>query len=211
MSRRLLRPIAGAALLVLCACVGNTTFTSTWKSPDVTGLTPVGKTIVAVFVSRDESQRRGGEDAMVADLNRFGAHGIPAYTLVPSGTKPDAQAAQAAFKQAGANAVVVMRVVGKDQQITYTPGGPSPAYYGGFGPYWGYGWGAAYDPGYLRTDTVVSVETTVYSLERDKLLWASQSRTTNPDNLPALVNEVADATANEMVKQGLLAPPAKKS
>jgi len=209
MSRRLLRPIAGAALLVLCACVGNTTFTSTWKSPDVSGLTPVGKTIVAVFVSRDESQRRGGEDAMVADLNRFGAHGIPAYTLVPSGTKPDAQAAQAAFKQAGASAVVVMRVVGKDQQITYTPGGPSPAYYGGFGPYWGYGWGAAYDPGYLRTDTVVSVETTVYSLERDKLLWASQSRTTNPDNLPALVSEVADATANEMVKQGLLAPPAK--
>jgi len=209
MARRLLTSMAAAALLILCACVGNTTFQSTWKAPDVSGLSPVGKTIVAVFVSRDESQRRGGEDAMVADLNRFGGNGIPAYTLVPSGTRPTADAARAAFKQAGANAVVVMRVVGKDQQVTYTPGGPTPAYYGGFGPYWGYGWGMAYDPGYLRTDTVVSVETTVYSLDRDKLLWASQSRTTNPDNLPALINEVADATANEMVKQGLLVPPPK--
>ena len=45
----------------------------------------------------------------------------------------------------------------------------------------------------------------MYSLTDDKLLWASTSRTTNPGNLDQLIREVADATANEMAKQGLLA------
>jgi hypothetical protein len=96
--------------------------------------------------------------------------------------------------------------VGRDQRITYTPGYAAPGPYRGFGPYWGYGWGTVYEPGYLQSDTLVSVETLVYSLANDKLLWASTSRTTNPQDLDRLVNEVADVTAKEMVKQGVLAP-----
>jgi hypothetical protein len=42
-------------------------------------------------------------------------------------------------------------------------------------------------------------------LNRDELLWSSTSRTINPKNIDDLVNEVAYATAKEMVKQGLLA------
>jgi hypothetical protein len=193
-------------LLCLCACTETTTFTSTWKAPDVQAVSPVGKTVAAVFVSRDESQRRAGEDVMAADLTARGARGIAAYTILPNEDRVDAEEATARLKQAGANAVVVMRVVGKDQQITFTPGYSGPAYYNGFGPYWGHGWSRAYDPGSVRTDTLVSVETQVYSLERDKLLWAGTSRTTNPRDIIVLVKEAADATAKEMVKQGVLAP-----
>ena len=65
-----------------------------------------------------------------------------------------------------------------------------------------------YQPGTLRTDTLVSVETLVYSLPAEQpsqLLWASTSRTTNPRDIDALVREVAQATTNEMVRQGFLA------
>ena len=198
------RTLTLAVLVCLAACA-TTTFTSTWKSPDVQGLSPVGKTVAAVFVSKDESKRRAGEDALAAALSKRGAHGVAAYTILPDEARMDSEAARAKLKAAGANGVVVMRVVGKDQQITYTPGYAGPSYYGGFGPYWGYGWGSVYEPGYLQTDTLVSVETLVYSLDRDKLLWASTSRTTNPNNINALVAEVSDVTAQEMVKQGLLA------
>jgi chromate transporter len=47
---------------------------------------------------------------------------------------------------------------------------------------------------------------TTKSIGKDKLLWASTSRTANPSNIDTLVNEVADATAKEMKKQGFLAP-----
>jgi len=101
---------------------------------------------------------------------------------------------------------VIMRVVGRDQRITYTPGYAAPGPYRGFGPYWGYGWNAVYEPGYLQTDNLISVETLVYSLTTDKLLWASTSRTTNPKDIDSLVKEVADLTAKEMVKEGILTP-----
>lgn len=189
--------------VLLAACAATTTFTSTWKDPTARPVNPVGKTVAAVFVTPNEGQRRAAEDVMVSALNRHGAHGVASYTIIPSG-RADSNSAQQQLKAAGANGAVIMRVVGKDQQVTYTPGGPSPAYYGRVGGYWGHGWGAAYDPGYLRTDTIVSIETVVYSLEQDKLLWAGTSRTTNPDKLDSFINEVADAAAGEMAKQGVI-------
>jgi hypothetical protein len=205
-----LRTLTIAVLLAVAACAATTTFTSTWRAPDVEPISPAGKTVATVFMSRDESKRRAGEDAMARSLSAYGAHGLPAYTVIPDETAISADAARAKLKEAGANGVVTMRVVGKDQQVTYTPGYTAPTYYGGFGPYWGYGWGSVSSPGYLQTDTLISVETLVYSLDRDKLLWASTSRTTNPENLDTLIKEISDATANEMVKQGLLAKPPGK-
>jgi hypothetical protein len=207
--RSLLRNAMSLVLVLLLAGCATTTFTSTWKAPDAKPVNPSGKTIAAVFVSREESRRRAGEDALAADLRQRGAQPIAAYTILPNDQHGDGETARQRLRQAGAQAAVVMRVVGRDQRVTYTPGVgyAFPSVYYGFGPYWGYGWRSVYEPGYLTTDTVVSVETLVYALQpEDKLLWASTSRTTDPANLGALINDVADATAKEMVKQGLLAP-----
>jgi hypothetical protein len=204
---RLIRNLTLVAMVLsLGACVASTTFSSTWKAPDAQAVSPVGKTVAALFVTRDEGQRRAAEDILAADLTARGAHGIASYTLVPNAQRGDVEAVKATLKQAGVQGVVVMRVVGKDQTITYTPGYVAPPYYGGFGPYWGYGWGRAYDPGYLQTDTYISVETLIYSLNQDKLLWAGTSRTANPSNLNKLIQEVADAAAKQMTEQGFLAP-----
>ena len=37
-----------------------------------------------------------------------------------------------------------------------------------------------YSPSYLRTDTIVNVETLVYDLKADKLVWAGKSESKNP-------------------------------
>ena len=123
---------------------------------------------------------------------------------MPDEGRADAETARQRLKAAGASGAVMMRVVGKDQQINYTPGTAMPAYYGGFGPYWGYGWGTAYSPGYLTTDTILSVETLVYSLNDDKLIWASKSDTVSPTSMNDLVNSLVDATVAEMKKQKVL-------
>ena len=196
----------GVTLLVACAT--STTLTSTWKAPDAQAKSPVGRSIAAVFITDTESLRRAGENALAADLSARGARAFGTYYLLPSESHYDAETAQARLMAAGANAVVTMRVVSTDQRITYTPGtviGPTQR---GFGPYWGSGWRTVYQPGNVRTDTLVSVETLVYSLPAEgtsSLLWASTSRTTNPGGLDALVREVADATARAMAREGFLA------
>ena len=124
----------GLALLV--ACAANTTLTSTWKTPNAQAISPIGKSIAAVFITTDESLRRAGENALAADLSARGARGFGTYYLLPSAEHHDADTAEARLRAAGANAVVTMRVVGRDQRITYTPGQVVTPPYRGFRPYW---------------------------------------------------------------------------
>jgi hypothetical protein len=205
LGQRRLSPGA-AALLLLCAC-STTTFTSTWKAPGAQGIEPAGKTIAALVISSDAATRKSGEVYLANDLTIRGARGVPAYTLLGTDLG-DGEAARKRLRQAGVDGVVVMRPMGKDQRVTYNSGGTSSAfgsYYGGFGSYYGYGWRTTVSAPSVRTDTVVAVETLIYSLKDDKLLWAGTSHTTNPDNLSQLVTEVADAVAKQAASQGLIA------
>ena len=92
------------------------------------------------------------------------------------------------FNQAGIVGVVVLRAAGAKKEVSYSPAYWSAPYYGSFwgGGYYGYGWNSVYDPGYLRTDTIVRVETLVYDLKADKLLWAGMSESTNPSAVQPL-------------------------
>ena len=56
----------------------------------------------------------------------------------------------------------------------------------------------------MRTDTIVSVEILVYSLEQDKLVWAGRSQTTNPEKVGPFIQELTARAAAEMKKQGLI-------
>ena len=197
-----------AALLLLWGCSTNTTFTSTWKAPGAQGIHPAGKTIAALVISSDAASRKSAEVYLANDLTIRGARGIAAYTLLGA-DHGNGEYARSRLKEAGVDGVVIMRAVGKDQRVTYQPGDTSfstfGSYYGGFGSYYGYGWQSTVSTGSVRTDTVVAVETLIYSLKDDKLLWAGTSHTTNPDNLSDLVTEVADAVARQAAKQGLIA------
>ena len=198
-----LRGLICSAAACLSAC-GSTTFISTWKAPDAQRIDPVGKNIVVLVISSDPDRRRDAEVYLANDLSTRGARGIAAYTLIGL-DHPTADYARARFKEAGMDGVVVMRLVGQDQQVIVDPGGFSGSVYGSFGSYYSaYGLAVSYSMGSVQTDTEVTIETLIYSLSKDKLLWASTSRTSNPEGLQELVYEVADAVASEVVKQGLI-------
>jgi hypothetical protein len=185
------------------ACA-TTSFTSSWRAPDAQPVVLAGKKVAALVMSANESTRRAGEDVLAREITARGAQGVPAHTLV---TDPrDEERAKQELATAGVDGVVSMRVVGNEQQVTYTPGvWTAQPYYNRFwGGYYGYGWGAVYDPGYLRTDTIIMIETLVFSNVQDKLLWAGVSRTTNPSRLDSLISEVAGGVARELQKAGLL-------
>jgi hypothetical protein len=101
-----------------------------------------------------------------------------------------------------------MRVVGRETQYTYQPSYWSsyPYYQRFWGGYWGWGWNTVYQPGYLTADQVVSVETLVYSLRQDKLVWAGVSETVSPQEVESFIADLAKAVTKQMTKDGLLGP-----
>ena len=192
------------AMSGLAACA-TTSFNSTWKAPDAQPVGSfAGKKVVGFVATKNEAVRRSAEDALAGELTARGAQGVAGYTVVPPDVTDEARA-KAMVEKTGAVGVVVIRPVGKDKEVYSTPSMYTGPYYGGFwGGYWGYGWGAPWGGGEIRTDTIVTVETLVYSLAQNKLIWAGQSQTTNPSKVDSFVREIVAATAKEMKKAGLI-------
>lgn len=191
---------ASAAVLILAACA-STRFTSTWKNPGASTLGNMqGKTIVACVAVEDEYLRRGVEDALASEVTKRGANGVTSYSVLLPGIKDEALA-KAAFEKIGASAAVVMRPVAGGRDVVSTTAVYGNPYYGGFwGGYWGYGWGTPYRTVTVQTDTIVHVETLFYSLEQNKLVWAGQSKTTNPKGVASFVRELVTSVVWEMNK-----------
>lgn len=192
--------------LTLTACA-TTTFESTWKAPDAGPFTAQGQKIAALVMNTNDAARRAGEDALAREITLAGGQGVPMYSLIPAPDPKSEPEARAALEKAGIVAVVSLRPVGKDKNVYSTPTVYTGPIYGGFwGGYYGYGWGSPWGVtgGEIRTETIVSVETLVYSLKDNKLIWAGESRTTNPTNVDGLVKEIVAAATKEMKQQGLL-------
>jgi hypothetical protein len=198
--------------LTLFACASNP-FVSTWKAPDAQPLQLRGSKVAAVVMMKNEASRRAAEDALAREITARGAQGVPMYTILPEGKPENEAAARAALEQAGMAGAVVMRPVGVEKEVSSTPVTYSaPMYAGYYGGYYGHGWGATWGPstmqgGEIRTDTIVVVETLIYSLRQNKLVWGGQSRSTNPKNVDQLVQKLAAAVAQELEKQGLISAP----
>jgi hypothetical protein len=205
----------GKRWIGLCAVVGlsgcATGLVSSWKAPDAEPFGLRGEKVAAVVMASDQSIRRAGEDALARELSARGAQGIPMYTLLAD-AQPDEAKARVAAEQAGIVGVVVLRPVRIDKELSSTPASYSGPMYGGFwGGYYGLGWGAPWSMhgGELRTDTIIVVETLVYSLPQNKLVWGGQSKTKNPANLDRLIADTAEQVADELVRQGLIAKKVK--
>jgi hypothetical protein len=199
-SARLNAALFGLFAMLLAGC-STTAFRSTWKAPDARPVSAAGEKVIALVVSANEASRRAAEDALARELTKRGATGIPAYSILGGVDVRDEGKIREAFEKTGAVGVVVLRPVGKEKEVYSTP----PVYTGPYGTFWGGYYGGAWTGGHVRTDTIVIVETLVYSLRQNKLVWAGESRTTNPAGVDALVEEVAAEAAATMKEQGVLA------
>lgn len=207
MTKRKMLTIACCLPLLVAGCA-TTSFTSVWKAPDAGPLQfKAGDKVIALVIAEQESLRRSGEANLADILDQRGLQGVPAYTLANASDLKNETKAKQVIDASGAVGVVVMRPMGKEKEISSTPTGyyGSP-YYGGFyGGYYGYGWGGAWGGYEVRTDTYVFIETLIYDLKQNKLVWAGQTKTMNPSDVEGFVGELAKAVSKELQKSGLVA------
>jgi hypothetical protein len=191
---------AASLFAVLLAAIASgcasTRITSEWKDESLARL-PLAK-VLAVFQTPDPGERRIFEDQIAREFP--GA--VASYTVLGDDEVRDLERVKQRVREIGFDAVLIMRVVGVERQQTYIP--PSswmvPVEYVDLWGYWNFGWAQVYQPGYLRTDRVVKIATTLYSLPDDRLVFASESETLDPASLRNAVREAAKAIAKEVRK-----------
>ncbi len=199
--------IFSAVLLVAgIATAASTRFVSTWTNPAGGSIGEARKKVATFVLSADESMRLGPEETLAAELRGRGTDAYAGYTVLPAELAKDLEKSKAFLNKAGITGAVLVRVVGKELRTTYTPGAMwyTAPYYPTFWGFWNYGWASVYDTGYLTTDTVVSVEVLLYSVERDTLIWGGRSETTNPKEIRKFVKDVVAAAAKKLRKEGLI-------
>jgi hypothetical protein len=179
-------------------CWHATELAATWKDPTVNHAD--FKHAVAVFVSSDQAIRRSVEDR----LSQSFPNTSPSYRVIPSIQSDDANQILQTLRAQGYDGAIMMRVVDVSIETTYVPGTywyPQPY---GFAGYWRTAWATPYDPYNYVADRIVTVETNIYSLTDDKLLFAARSNTTNPSSAGKLTESVMRHVKDRMAKDGLL-------
>lgn len=192
-----------AVALGFAGCGGSsTTIEESWKAPSVAPSRL--RNVVTVCISRDGAMRRVVEDAMAQRLAHLGVRAVPVYSVLSDDDDlKDRDRAKAKLMASGYDGVVALRIVGKETKIVATP----PTYYGywTFDSYWGMAWPGVYDPGYLTTETVVRVETKVFSLADNKLVWEGLSKTVDPNTIRSVIDDVTKVVAETLKKQQIVA------
>lgn len=180
--------LAGAAL-ALPSCGPATQLVETWKEPTVTNLH--FEKVLAVVMLKQPDMRKTVEDNLAFRIR--GA--VPSYTLLSIEELFDVATAKPKVASQGFDGVVVIQLADVDHQLGYHPGTSNS--------FWGYEWYAV-DQGSLAEEVTLFVETRVFDLKKDKLVWRGRTKSVNPQSATIVLHDLATEIAREMKRQGLL-------
>jgi hypothetical protein len=204
----------GLIALMLASC-SSTRLSQSWADPSFNAATtkPFTKVLVIAPI-KDANTQRISEDKIVSQLKA--GVGVQSYLyLQPSDTVE--ATLETKLKNDGFDGIILMHLKEVVESTSYTPGTTYPSYYGSYGGYHGYGYGGygygGYGGGYYGSvtteghynqDKTYMVETNLYSISENKLLWAGTTATLNPSGLDKTLDEIIAAVKNELQKKGYI-------
>ena len=188
-----------AVLLSGCA---STRMVNSWRDSRYTG-PPLVK-ILVIGVTTQSGIRRTFEDVFAAQLGAHHVEGIQSYTLIPDdGEVPRERLAQA-VQDAGADGVLVTRLVKVDRQTQYYPGSYVGPRFMGFYGFYSMAWSGFYDPPQIYSYDVVTSETSLFEAKTNRLLWSGTSETFSPSDVKKDTEEFASLIVKTLAEQGLV-------
>lgn len=199
---KIIIPLAFVAMF-LSAC-SSTRIASSWRDPDTkVDLEKLNKVLV-VALMRDESSRRAAEDEMAARLK---GKGVVSYGYLGEEIKTlSEEQIRDKLRTDQFDGAITMRLVDVDKEVNYTPGTFSsyPVYYRTFGGYIRRGWAYYSTPDRYSTTRTYSVETNIYSIRKDKIIWTSLTETSDPGGVNRLIADIASTIYKKMKKEGFI-------
>lgn len=197
---------------LMLACSTSTKLVNVWVDPDLTSepIEPFKKVLVIARI-KDGTTNRVVEDKIISTIK---TPALPSYAfLLPSDTNQ--VAVDAKLKADGFDGLITMRLIDVNETLNYQQGSSGyygGAYGGGYGGYYGgyYGgrpggyYGYYSTPGYYTQDKTFYVETSIFSLKINKLLWSGTTTSLNPTQLDTTLDQIIYAIRKDLIKEGLI-------
>ena len=190
--------------LFLASCGGSTQLVETWAEPTYKPK-PAPKVMV-VALGENERRIKSFEDIFGGYFTARKIETIKGNELKAINV-PDVEAFKKIVHDSGADLCVITKLVDITDETVYHPGTtsyvPVTGYYG-MGYYYQSSYAMVNDPGYISTSKVYKVETNVYDVATEKLVWSGLSKTTDPGDFEDGVNSFAAVVVGDLVTRKLV-------
>ncbi len=199
------------ALILVSACTSNqnTDVTSSARVKGHEAGDHVNKVMVIALVD-DKTIRTALESRVVSALQERKIEASPSLPVLGEnygeGKARSEMAADIASR--GYESALVITLVDVKEEMHYTQGGmnyaPDIAVQGAMGQTYYVRQNAVYEPGYFSNDKKYFLESNLYRLQPETLLWSAKSTTVNPADIEAGTAGVADAVVGRMAKDDMI-------
>lgn len=202
----IVRAVSLALVALLAACTA-TTLENSWRDAKYSG-GPATR-ILVIGISKQPSVRRTFEDIFAQALTKAGVQAVASHTLIPQDGQIAEDDLQKAVKQAGANGVLITRLVGRQTDNTVTSATMPPPMYGTRRYYSGYytsAWSGSYEPVAVQQfnfDYVVT-ETVLFRSDAPEPVWSGTARTPDPRYVREAAQDFSKAMISTLKKEGLI-------
>jgi hypothetical protein len=182
--------------------------THSWVDPDH-DRRPIEKVLV-IGVAKEPPTRRTFETKLSGILEENGVTAIPSVTVMPDLGKPADKAGAreivlAAVTKTGADAVAITRLVSAESVQRLIEGTSYVVPYTQYGSMYGGYYQVMSSPERVVEDTTYVIETNLYDVATEKLLWSGISETLNPESAVKGLESVGQLIVSTLRREGLIA------
>ena len=188
--------------LFLTGC-SQTKITSVWVDPEYQG-DGIDKVFV-VGVSKDGGLRRIFEDEFVTLFKQKGVVATSSYRVLPDADLRDEKKLDSRVSESGSDTILMTRVIDIRKDTQYIPPDyvyARPAYYGGWHGY--YNQAYMVSPGYTVEYETAVLETNLYDLKTDKLIWSARSDAPTDGKMGKHIKDFANSIINQLAEAKLI-------
>ncbi len=206
MNNRIALSTATIAIIgVFLGCGGSVSLTNVWTDPGYTGQPK--KNVLVVGLAQKPQVRTSFEYQLKHEFTSRGVAAMASVDGIPRDVQLDKQTFAQYFGNENLDAVLVTGLVSADTTDQYTPGNVYAVPVGYYNTWHGY-YGAVYavhrEPGYWTTNTKFVLESNLYDVATEKLIWRGISRAVNPENAMEVIEELSKILVNRLGQDGLV-------
>jgi hypothetical protein len=176
--------LAVVSLLFFASC-STTKMGTVWVDKNYQG--GKIKKIFVIGVSENPTRRRVFEDEFVEQLRSLGTDAVPSYSLIPDVEKIDQPTVDAKMKEVGTDGLIVTTLVDKSTQTVQG----STYYQMGWHRYYSNSYSAVRHQSTSYQYEVFNLETNLYEIRNQKMIWSGLSTTELPYSQPGTFSEGA--------------------
>jgi hypothetical protein len=162
--------------------------------------------ILVIAITGNEDSRRSFERKFVAQLKSAGVEAISSEEAIPmpADLELKKEAIINAVRQFKNDAVIITHLISQEEKEAFSRSDEVQSYYGFYhNRYMG---SYTHDPGYSSTKKTVLLETNLYDVKTEKLIWSGQSKTISKDSKDQIINDVIKVVIKDLQNSKLIPP-----